>query len=206
MLHRHSQLSFLTVTQRAFLKQLSQPEAYTDELPHFFSSHTKKTPQQICRGSRDAPPKNKHIFKIIPNCIFNPLLYKFWLFSFLYFSLNYFKIILWLSGCCSFVLYWCPCLHWPNSACVWLCTMLYATLRVDRSPSSLAENEGKGERGLPGELDWLLTREREFGCQFINLSQQKQSMLLRLNRNWSQAGIIFSSTSVSLTFVNERPS
>ncbi len=37
----------------------------------------------------------------------------FWIYS----SLNYYKIMLWPLGCCSFVLYQCPCLHRPNSVC-----------------------------------------------------------------------------------------
>ncbi len=48
-------------------------------------------------------PKNN--LKKNYNCIFYPFLYKLWLYSFL----MYFEIILWLLGCCSFVLYCHPC-------------------------------------------------------------------------------------------------
>ncbi len=48
-------------------------------------------------------PKNKWIFKITSNCIFNPSLQRVWLYSLFYSVINYFKITLWLLSCCSFV-------------------------------------------------------------------------------------------------------
>ncbi len=80
--------------------------------------------QETERGGPQDAFQKTFLRKITYNCIFNPILYKFWLFSFL----NYFKIILWLLGCCSFVLHWCPCRS--NTAFAWLYTMLYATARV----------------------------------------------------------------------------
>ncbi len=91
-------------------------------------------------------------------------------------SKNYLKIIFWLLGCCSFGLYWCPCLHWPNSAFVWLCTTLYATSGVDRDPQSLAP------------LFWELRAEKfgnPWSILFPGLTEDVSSHFPRsTNRKW----------------------
>ncbi len=85
-------------------------------------------------GSRNAFQKTNKFLNNL-NCIFYPSLYKFWFYSFLY---SFFNVISWLLGCCSCVLYWCLCLHRSNTACSQLCTMLYATFRVDGGTQSWA--------------------------------------------------------------------
>ncbi len=79
-------------------------------------------------GGREMPSK-KQVKKNVRNCVFNPLLYKFWL----YYFWNYLEIILRLLGCCSLVLYWSLCR--PNIA---FARLLYVISRVDGGHQSLA--------------------------------------------------------------------
>ncbi len=83
--------------------------------------HDAKQPVEYSSGSQRESqdplggcemPSKKQISKVNWMCIFNQLLFKFWLYS----LCNYFKITL---GCCSLnvLAYWYQCLHRPNSAC-----------------------------------------------------------------------------------------